>query len=130
MALKPLTKLIVVLIVIIAGIAVTMSARSRFQRQRQADQNRFVGTYLAMSIAKQKYIGESDSLRAALQDIFANYGTDSTWMADYGKKLAIDLVRTKQVWAEITKRLEALRKDPDSDSLLVSRQYRPQKLIK
>jgi hypothetical protein len=125
MAVKPVTKLFIVLIIIIAGIAAAMGARSRFLHQRQADESRFIATYLAMSIANEKYIGQPDSLKAATENIFNKYGADSTWMADYGKKLSTNLVQSKQVWTEITKRLEALRNDPDSDTLLIDRQYQP-----
>ncbi len=113
------------MILIIAGIAAVFAARSRLLYQRQADENRFISTYLAISISREKYISQPDSLTIAMDKIFGRYGTDSTWMADYGKKLSKDLARSEQVWVRITAKLDSLRRVSNIDSALVTRQDRP-----
>jgi hypothetical protein len=125
MAAKPVTKLLLILIMIIAGIAGTMVARSRFQHQRRAEESRFIETYLAISIARERYIGDQDSLKIALGNIFSRYGTDSTWMASYGRKLSTDLSKSRHVWSEITNQLELMMKNPGTDSLQLNHHYQP-----
>ena len=125
MAVKPFAKLALILFVILAGIAVTMGARSRFLNYRKSQEKRFVSTYLAMSLAREKFIGNPDSLSIALRRVFDKYGTDSVWMADYGKKLSIDLKLGNHIWADITTKLDSLKKEPNPDSLILNRQRQP-----
>jgi hypothetical protein len=125
MAVKPLTKLALFFLVILAGIAVTIGARSRLLNYRKSQEKRFVSTYLAMSLAKERFIGNPDSLSIALRDVFDKYGTDSVWIADYGKGLSIDLKRGNRIWADITTKLDSLRKEPNPDSLILNRQHQP-----
>ncbi len=125
MAAKPINRLYLILILIIAGIAAVFAARSRFLYQRQVDENRFVSTYLALSISREKYISEPDSLMTAVDNIYGRNGTDSTWMADYGKKLSKDLERSEHVWVRIAAKLDSLRKISNVDSALVTLQDHP-----
>jgi hypothetical protein len=123
MAVKPLTKIALIGIIILAGIAVAVGARSRFLHYRKSEENRFISTYLAMSIDREKYIGNPDSLRITFNEIFKRYGTDSAWMAIYGKKLAQDLRRSEQVWVSITNILDSLRTSGNPDSVLFTHRY-------
>lgn len=125
MAVRPLTKLVLIGIIILAGIAVAVGARSRFLYYRKSEENRFIRTYLAMSLARERYIGNQDSLRIAFKDIFKKYGTDSAWMAGYGKKLSQDLSRSERVWADITDILDSLKTSPKADTLTHNRRYQP-----
>jgi hypothetical protein len=125
MAVKPFAKVALILFVILAGIAVTMGARSRFLNNRKSQEKRFVSTYLAMSLAKERFIGNPDSLKIALMDAFDKYGTDSVWMADYGKRLSVDLKLGNRIWADITTKLDSLKKESNPDSLILNRQHQP-----
>jgi hypothetical protein len=125
MAVKPLTKLVLIGIIILTGIAAALGARSRFLHYQKAEENRFIRTYLAMSLARERYIGNQDSLRIAFNDIFKKYGTDSAWMASYGKKLSQDLSRSERVWADITDILDSLKTASETDSLKISHRYQP-----
>ena len=125
MAVRPINRLILILILIVAGIAAAFAVRSRFLQQRQADENRFISTYLAMSLSREKYIAQPDSFNIAIREIFGKFETDSTWMADYGRKLSKDLVKSEHVWARIAAKLDSLRKTPNPDSVLVTRRYQP-----
>jgi hypothetical protein len=124
MAVRPIAKLTIILIIILAGIAVAIGARSRFLNYRKSNDNRFILTYLAMSIAREKY-GTSDSLRMAFDNIYKKYGTDSLWMANYGKKLSKDLDKSAQVWEKITGRLDSLRKTSNPDTLIFNHRDQP-----
>jgi len=122
MAVKPFAKLALILFVILAGIAVIMGARSRLLSNRKSKENRFVSTYLAMSLARESFLGNPDSLSIALKHVFDKYGTDSVWMADYGKRLSVDLKLGNRIWADITTKLDSLKKESNPDSLILNRQ--------
>jgi hypothetical protein len=124
MAVKPFAKLTIILIIILAGIAAAIGARSRFLNYRKSNDNRFILTYLAISIAKEKYYA-SDSLKLAIDKIYIKYGTDSIWMANYGNKLSKDLNKSVQVWNNITGRLDSLRNVKEPDTLTISHQHQP-----
>jgi hypothetical protein len=125
MAVKPLAKLALIFLVILAGILVTINARSRLLDYRKSQEKRFISTYLAMSVARERFIINPDSLKTALKDIFEINGTDSVWMADYGSGLSIDLKRGNRIWADITTKLDSLRKASDPDSLIINRLHQP-----
>jgi hypothetical protein len=125
MAVRPLAKLALIFLVIFAWIALIIGARSRLLSYRKSQENRFISTYLAMSVAREKYVNNPDSLRASSQAIFDKNETDSVWMVDYGRKLSIDLVRGERIWATIISKLDSLKKTPDPESLLLTRQNQP-----
>jgi hypothetical protein len=125
MAVKPLANLALIFLVILAGIAVAIGARSRLLNYSTSQEKRFVSTYLAMSLARERFIGNPDSLKIALKDVFEIYGTDSVWMANYGKRLSIDLKLGNRIWADITTKLDSLRKNPNPDGLILNRQRQP-----
>jgi hypothetical protein len=125
MAVRPLVKLALIFLVIFAGIAMAINIRSRLFDYHKSQEKRFVSTYLAMSVARERFINDPDSLKTTLKDIFEKYGTDSVWMADYGKGLSIDLKRGNRIWADITTKLDSLRKESNPDSLIINHQRRP-----
>jgi hypothetical protein len=125
MAVRPFAKLAIIFLVIIAGIGVTMGARSRFLNYRKDQEKRFVLTYITMSVAREKYIGNPGLLRNAINTIYEQNKTDSVWMADYGRQLSNDLARGERVWAEIVARLDSLGKASNPDSLLFTHKSQP-----
>jgi hypothetical protein len=119
MAVKPFRLFLIVLILILAGIAVTLVAKSRLSISSEVDNNKFITTYIALATAKEQLSSSPDSLKKALHHIFNRYGTDSLWMDNYARNLSKNLSKSLKTWDMITGRLDSLRNIPYADSISI-----------
>jgi len=111
MAAKPAIRFLLILILILAGVAVIKFTRSRFLFQNQKDDDRFISTYIGLSLASEKYSTQPDSCRINAANIFAENGTDSVWMADYTMKLSGDITKSSILWQRIVAKLDTIRQE-------------------
>ena len=109
MVVKPLRILILILLLSIAGIAIALVIKSRLSYESKKNQEKFISTYLDISIARGKYSNEGDSLKAALENIYRKHGINSVWMVNYIRKLPDDLLKSEQIWDIIVAKLDSMR---------------------
>jgi hypothetical protein len=111
MAAKSSRILLFIALVIAAGIGAFIIARSRLRHSRLQEAERFVSTYVALSIAHEKYRSQPESLQAAYAEIYQEAGADSAWMFDFTGRLALDPARGEIIWSKIVRSLDSLRGD-------------------
>jgi hypothetical protein len=116
MAVKPSRLFFLILLIILAGIAMTMIIRSRHIISERNSADKFISTYLALSLARDQFGSQPDSLKVTFQHIFKHYGTDSLWMDNYARSLSKNLGNSQKVWEEITGRLDSLKQIQNLDS--------------
>jgi hypothetical protein len=119
MAVKPSRLFFLILLIVLAGIAVTLVIRSRHIISGRNNADKFISTYLALSIAREQLGGQPDSLKSTFQHIFKRYGTDSLWMDSYARGLSKNLGDSQRVWEEITGRLDSLKRIPNPDTISI-----------
>jgi len=112
MAVKPSRILIIIVILIVAGILVVHSFRSRLSIRQAEERRRFISTYVDLSLARARFADEPDSLRQGLTEVFQKNGVDSAWMGDYIKGLSGNIGKSEKIWREIGARLDSLRNRP------------------
>ena len=105
--------IIVAAIVTVAALRYTEDIRSK---ENQLDDQRFVKAYVELSIAKQLYEFNPDSLEAISTRIFKKNEVDSTWMEDHLRKIERNTDRFEKTWRDITETLDSLKKNLGSDS--------------
>lgn len=116
MAVKPYRKTIVILAIIAVAAGVCI-ARSRHLASAREDEMKFVSTYVKLSIARERFANQPDSLRGATSLTYLNNRTDSLWMDVFSRKIADDPGRGERIWSNITARLDSLRKQPNADGI-------------
>jgi hypothetical protein len=114
MAVKPYRKTIVILAIIV-GAAGVYIARSKHLACARHDESKFIATYVKLSIARERFANQPDSLRGASSFIYLSNRTDSLWMNVFSSKIAEDPSRGERIWSLITARLDTLRKQPNAD---------------
>ena len=117
-AAKPYLRLIIVVVLIAAGVLAIWFARLRLLNLQQSAENRFVSAYVDLSIARERYGNNPDSLEAAFREIYLNDDIDSAWMAGYVKKLKGDIDKSERIWGKVTARLDSLQKKPPTAGVL------------
>jgi len=81
------------------------------------DEARFVNTYVALSLAKERFEGFPDSTREAYISIFKKYDTDSTWMDNFAHRTARQIGTSERLWQAVLARLDSLRKSTTPDTI-------------
>jgi hypothetical protein len=117
MAAKPLAKLLMMAILVAAALAVSQIVRSLILKRSESEENRFIGTYTALSLAKERFDSNPDSLSSVYPRIFRKFGTDSTWMAEYMNRISRNVTRSEGIWGKVMAKLDSLRRSVGSDSL-------------
>jgi hypothetical protein len=104
------------LILVVAGVGTIYIFQSRRHHSSQVQNERFISTYAALSMAQEKYRLSPDSLSAAYDSIFAANRVDSAWLSDFAASLPNDIHQSLRFWNEIVRRLDSLRIAPQADS--------------
>lgn len=117
-AAKPYIRLLIVVLLIIAGVLAIRFARSRFLSLRLEADNKFVTTYVELSIARERYGNSPDSLNLAFRTIYLKNNTDSLWMAAYIKGLAGQIDKSERIWNKVATKLDSLQKKSASIDIL------------
>jgi hypothetical protein len=93
------------------------TARSRLLISRREADNKFIATFVELSIARERFGGNPDSLNLAYHDIYLRNNTDSLWIADYAKKLSGQIEKTEEIWGRIVSKFDSLQKNPPTINL-------------
>ena len=117
-AAKPYIRLLIFVLLIIAGVLAVRFARSRFLYLRLEADNKFVTTYVELAIARERYGDSPDSLNLAFRTIFQKNSTDSIWLAAYIKGLAGNIDKSEHIWSKVATKLDSLQKNSTSVDIL------------
>ena len=103
--------------IIIIGTVLIFLGRSRDSGISDNDTNKFIKTFIELSIAKETHFYNQDSIRANYESIFEESGVDSVWIAEFTEKLSNQPDKQKQIWLTIVSRLDSLRENVASDTI-------------
>jgi hypothetical protein len=117
-AAKPYIRLLIVVLIVIAGVLAVRFARSRFIYLRLEADNKFISTYVDLSIARERYGSSPDSMNLAFRTIYLKNNTDSAWLAAYIKGLAGNIDKSEHIWSKVATKLDSLQKKSASIDIL------------
>ena len=117
-AVKPYLRLALVILIIIAGVLAIRITRSRLLYLNHEADNKFISTYVDLSIAKERYGNSPDSLHLAFRKIYQKNQTDSLWMAAFIEKLTGQVDKSERIWATVVAKLDSFQKNSTSVDIL------------
>jgi hypothetical protein len=107
MAAKPYRTFLLATILVMAGVGSILIIRSRLYNSRLEHNQRFVSAFTALSIAKEEYSANPESLEIAFGRIYSDNGIDSVWIREFAASLAKDITRSRVIWDEIVRKLDS-----------------------
>jgi len=114
MAVKRWGILLIFIAAICAIAALIYNSRTESARKR-ADIGKFVQTYASLSVVRDVYLNQPDSIRYYYDKIYSINHTDSAWMEQQVKIIGQDSDAYKDAWARIVDKLNDLRKKSFDD---------------
>lgn len=109
--------IIVIFLAAVVTVAALRYAGNLRSREMRIDDHKFVRAYVDLSVARQLYEFNPDSLRAISDRIFRENDVDSAWMEQHLEKIKGDPDRFENTWKSIVETLDSLKKNPVPDSM-------------
>ena len=108
-----------IITILIIGAVVIYLGRPCNSEIPEEDINKFIKVYTELSIAKETFIHNKDTVFAKYDAIYEDFGVDSTWIDQFISNLEEQPDIQKMVWTKIVANLDSLRENVSPDTVKI-----------